>query len=164
MKDNIFGKRLKDIRCGRNITQLDLAKELSVSKTTICQWETGKQEPSLDMLVRISKFFNVSIDYLVDEYFDITVYFDYEITVKNTYSYYNEDGDIKTAVETFTKVIDGGRLADLIANYLSDREFSTISFISSSRLLIELFYPMCGTGSDIDITIKQIKKENDYGN
>lgn len=46
------------------MTQKDFAKELNVSGNTIHCWETDKQEPSMYMLIVISNFFDVSLDYL----------------------------------------------------------------------------------------------------
>ncbi len=60
-----FGQRLKELRNEKSLTQLQLAEIFKVSKTTICQWETNKQEPDLDKLTTIAKFFDVSTDYLL---------------------------------------------------------------------------------------------------
>ena len=60
-----FGKNLKELRKEKKLTQEKLSKIIGVSKTTICQWETEKQEPSLKDLVFLSNFFNVSTDYLL---------------------------------------------------------------------------------------------------
>lgn len=56
---------LKTIRQEKKITQKEIANTLNKSITTICDWERGRTEPSIDDLSKISKFFNVSIDYLV---------------------------------------------------------------------------------------------------
>lgn len=61
----IFGKKLKELRTEKKLTQQELSKILNVSKTTICQWETSKQEPSLTDVVKISNYFEVSTDYLL---------------------------------------------------------------------------------------------------
>ncbi|MDE7306872.1 MAG: helix-turn-helix domain-containing protein [Clostridia bacterium] len=63
--NKFFGQKLKELRNEKNLTQLQLAKVFKVSKTTICQWETSKQEPDFDNLVAISKYFDVSTDYLL---------------------------------------------------------------------------------------------------
>ena len=60
-----FGERLKELRVDNNERQADLADFLSVSKTTVCQWETNKQEPDFDTLVKIADHYAVSIDYLL---------------------------------------------------------------------------------------------------
>lgn len=46
------------------MTQKDFSKELNVSGNTIHCRETDKQEPSMYMLIVISNFFDVSLDYL----------------------------------------------------------------------------------------------------
>ena len=61
----IFGANLKELRIDAGLKQSDLAATFNVSKTTICQWETCKQEPSLEDVVKIAKFFNVSTDFLL---------------------------------------------------------------------------------------------------
>ena len=60
----IFGERLRELRCLKGVTQKDFAKELNVSGNTIHCRETDKQEPSMYMLIVISNFFDVSLDYL----------------------------------------------------------------------------------------------------
>lgn len=60
-----FGERLKEVRSERGISQLTLAKEFCVDRSTISAWEIGKQEPNYDVLVKLSKFFDVSTDYLL---------------------------------------------------------------------------------------------------
>lgn len=63
--NKIFGKKLKELRISAQLTQAQLADTFHVSKTTICQWETSKQEPGLEDLAAIANFFNVSADYLL---------------------------------------------------------------------------------------------------
>lgn len=62
----MIGKRIKDLRTKKGMLQQDLAKELNVSKSTIAMWETSKRMPDTEMLRRIARFFNVSIDFLLD--------------------------------------------------------------------------------------------------
>ncbi len=63
--NEFFGKRLKELRNEKELTQKQLAEILKTSKTTICQWETSKQEPDLNTLVRIADYFNICTDYLL---------------------------------------------------------------------------------------------------
>lgn len=65
MIEEIFGKRLKDLRNERGLTQDGLAKELNVDKSTIAKYETDKIEPSISMLKVIVKYFDVSADYML---------------------------------------------------------------------------------------------------
>lgn len=61
----IFGDKLRELRRDRHLTQKQLASILHVSKTSICQWETHKQECSFEDLVNIATYFDVSSDYLL---------------------------------------------------------------------------------------------------
>ncbi len=59
-----FGEKLRYLRQEKNIGQIQLAKDIDVGKSTISLWEQDKCEPTLSKLIAISKYFNVSIDYL----------------------------------------------------------------------------------------------------
>lgn len=61
----MFAKRLRDLREKNNLQQKELAKELDVLEATISMWETGKRIPYSDMLIKISNYFGVSVDYLL---------------------------------------------------------------------------------------------------
>lgn len=56
---------LKEIRLKKKYSQLKVALDLSISREALSYYENGKRSPDLDMLVRFSKYFNVSIDYLI---------------------------------------------------------------------------------------------------
>lgn len=56
---------LKQIRKENNLNQLKVALDLAISREAISHYENGKRNPSLEMLVTFSKYFNVSIDYLI---------------------------------------------------------------------------------------------------
>ena len=62
--NNSFGEILKNIRTEKGIGQVELATSLNVSKGTISLWENNLREPKLSNLIALSKYFNVSIDYL----------------------------------------------------------------------------------------------------
>lgn len=57
--------RVRDLRKARNITQVQLARTLCVSKQSVSNWENDNILPSIEMLVRIAKYFSVSTDYLL---------------------------------------------------------------------------------------------------
>lgn len=63
--ENLFAKNLKLLRQEKNLGQVELAKQLKVSKGIISLWENGLREPNMSSLIALSKFFRVSIDYLV---------------------------------------------------------------------------------------------------
>ncbi len=59
-------KGLKMIRKSRNLNQQKVAMDLNISREALSHYENGKREPSLDMLRRLSEYFDVSIDYLIN--------------------------------------------------------------------------------------------------
>ncbi len=63
----MFGENIKKMRATHNLSQVQLAAELSVSKQTISNWENNNILPSIDMLIKISHFFSVSTDYLLEQ-------------------------------------------------------------------------------------------------
>jgi transcriptional regulator with XRE-family HTH domain len=60
------GSFLKELRKEKNLTQENLAEQLSVSNRTISRWETGNNMPDISMLVEISDFYDVSIPEIID--------------------------------------------------------------------------------------------------
>ena len=58
-------KGLKEIRKQRNLNQQKVALDLNISREALSHYECGTRNPSLDMLIKFSKYFNVSIDYLI---------------------------------------------------------------------------------------------------
>ncbi len=59
-------KGLKLVRKERNLNQLKVALDLNISREALSHYENGKREPSLSMLNKMSQYFNVSIDYLIN--------------------------------------------------------------------------------------------------
>lgn len=67
MKNNTFGINLKTLRLLKNLSQRQLDDDLNVCNQTISFWENGSREPDLDTLIKIGKYFEVSIDSLLLE-------------------------------------------------------------------------------------------------
>ncbi|MCL6479743.1 MAG: helix-turn-helix transcriptional regulator [Peptococcaceae bacterium] len=62
----VFADRIKELRKENNIPMSKLAEALGLkSKAAISQFENGINLPSLDTLVALADFFDVSLDYLV---------------------------------------------------------------------------------------------------
>lgn len=62
-----FGSNLSYLRNQRELTQSELADALGISQSSIANYETGRREPSMDQLYRISRFFEVDIDMLITQ-------------------------------------------------------------------------------------------------
>lgn len=63
--EDYFKNRLQTLRKEKNMTQNKLAKELNYSRSTVAQYETGVRVSSINFLIEVSDFFNVSLDYLL---------------------------------------------------------------------------------------------------
>ena len=57
---------LKMIRAQKKLNQQKVAMDLNISREALSHYENGKREPSLDMLKKMSDYFNVSIDFLIN--------------------------------------------------------------------------------------------------
>lgn len=63
--NEIFIKRLKELRRDYDKSQAKIAVILDVGQTTVAAWEVGRSEPDTKMLIRLAEYFNVSVDYLI---------------------------------------------------------------------------------------------------
>ncbi len=61
----IFRERLKELRKNNNLSQKQLADILKTNNSSICDWECGRTEPSIETVSLMADFFECSIDYLV---------------------------------------------------------------------------------------------------
>lgn len=61
----MLGDRIRELRRSHSLSQVELAEQLHVSKQTISNWENNNIPPSIDTLIRIATFFDVSTDYLL---------------------------------------------------------------------------------------------------
>ena len=59
--------RLKELREDRDLTQTQLAKILGMSQTGYSKYETGENDIPTDILIKLSRFYGVSVDYLLGE-------------------------------------------------------------------------------------------------
>lgn len=60
----MFSERLKILRYEKGLTQEEIANEINTSRQTYANWEVGRAEPSIDMLLNLANYFEVSIDYI----------------------------------------------------------------------------------------------------
>ena len=67
-----FGKRMKEVREDRGISQIKLAELLNVWQSAVSKWELGFREPSIVMIKKISEILECDARYLLGiiDYFD----------------------------------------------------------------------------------------------
>ena len=60
-------RRLRELRDERDLTQTEIAKMLGMSQTGYSKYETGENDIPTDVLIKLSKLYNTSIDYLLGQ-------------------------------------------------------------------------------------------------
>lgn len=65
MKENSGLLGLKIIRKEKKLNQLKVALDLNISREALSHYENGKRSPDIQMLKKLSEYFNVSIDFLI---------------------------------------------------------------------------------------------------
>lgn len=61
----IIGKRIYELRTEKGLSQVKLGEMLSVSQDTISLWEKSKSYPPVEIVILLSKIFEVSCDYIL---------------------------------------------------------------------------------------------------
>lgn len=63
--NDVFGKRLRNLRKDHGETQIEVARLLNVQRTTIGEYERGNIRPPMDKLKVLADHYGVSVDYLI---------------------------------------------------------------------------------------------------
>ena len=58
-------ERMKDLREDHDLTQSDIAELLGTTRQQISKWEIGAQMMGVDKYIKLAKYYNVSVDYLL---------------------------------------------------------------------------------------------------
>ncbi|MFI3329328.1 MAG: helix-turn-helix transcriptional regulator [bacterium] len=62
-----IGKIIYELRKENNLTQAQLGNDLNVTYQAVSKWENGTSSPDFETIVKISKLFNVSLDYFTND-------------------------------------------------------------------------------------------------
>lgn len=69
-------EKLRLLRDAKHLTQQQVADRVGVSKATISAYETASKAPSIEVMIKLARFFGVSVDYLVSvdapKYLDVS--------------------------------------------------------------------------------------------
>ena len=63
--EDTFASRLKQLRVNNSLTLEQLGLKIESTKATLANFENCNKKPSLDMLIKLADYFDVSLDYLV---------------------------------------------------------------------------------------------------
>lgn len=117
---NVIGERILRIRKAKGITQSELANKLGCKRQSFTNYEIGRRTPNIDMIVKLSKYFNVSADYLLG----IT---DIEKPPKNITEY--QTATLKEIIETYGQVSQENiaieEMSELIKAIIKHRRYHT---------------------------------------
>ena len=58
--------RIKDLREDADLTQQAVADYLNIKQNTYCQYENKQRQIPIELLIRLSEYYNVSVDYILD--------------------------------------------------------------------------------------------------
>lgn len=119
------GEKLALFRKGKGMTQEALAETLSVSRQSVSRWEMDAAFPETDKLIKLSKLFDCSIDFLLNESMQESGQNNMELSVKNCYQFICECGYFFLA----TSVDDKPRLRPFGMIYSND----TFLFIATDK-------------------------------
>ena len=61
-----IGERLRTLRKEAGLSQKQVAETLKMSKPIVSQYESNQRTPSLGKLIRFSRFYNASLDYICE--------------------------------------------------------------------------------------------------
>lgn len=115
-----FPERLKTIRRKKGISQQKLGKVLNFGATAISSYENGRNEPSQNVLIKLSHYFDVSIDYLLgtrDTIYPVSDFTEQEIALIHLFRDLTEMGR-----EFVFKILDG--LTNKRKNFDIPKKFS----------------------------------------
>lgn len=115
--EQVFGKRLKELRKEHGCTIEQFADMVGISKSTLGYYENDKRMPDIEILARIANVLNVSADYLIGR--------------TNTTA---QKGKMKTVCE-FTGLSDSA--AEFLAQLVKDKDYEKLSVIN------HLFQELC---------------------
>ncbi len=62
----MLGEQIRKLRRARGISQVQLAEKLWVSKQAVSNWENNNIMPSVEILIKLAKFFGCSTDFLLE--------------------------------------------------------------------------------------------------
>ena len=61
----IFGDRIRALRESMNFSQVKFAETFGIGQSSVVRYEKGEASPSLELLVRIADYYDVSLDYVL---------------------------------------------------------------------------------------------------
>lgn len=107
-----IAQRLKELRESAHLTQQELAKKISISRSTLAGYESENKQPSYQVLAQIATFFKVPTDYILG----VGIFEDWDLLLQNKES-------IIKQISIMTS-----RISSDILNDLDDLTFARLTY------------------------------------
>lgn len=110
-RSETIGYILKFLRKEQKLTQKEVADNIGIAQQTYAGYESGKHEPSIEIAIRISNFYGLSLDYITGRFAEITQEnyeeeFYLDLILKHSLSYYaRAEENNKEQIELIKKSI-----------------------------------------------------------
>ena len=123
----MIGNRLKTLREEHTLLQKELAKKLGLTQQTISLYESNKREPDIKTLKKIANFFEVSVDYLIENESLLEDNKELSPELKYLYVKITKSKDLQLLFQE-TKDLNpiALKLVTKIAKIFNDKEFTTM--------------------------------------
>lgn len=59
------GEKIRYLRLKNNLTSKELSKALNISESSISLYENGKRKPTIELIIKVADYFNVTTDFLL---------------------------------------------------------------------------------------------------
>lgn len=118
----MIGKRVKELRMKKGLSQQELGNNIGVTKVSICGYENGTRLPNLEKLVKLAEVLETTTDYLLGREVSITN----EETGKYVGSISYEDicfiSELRHFPDSYNKILkDVKRTANIISKKINER-------------------------------------------
>lgn len=123
--------RIRKLRKERGLSVTRIAEAIGVSYQSLQRYEAGKREPSIQVLIALANFFDVSVDYLVGR--------ESKNKVIKSYQYYVLDDDY-----TLRSLGDLSPISEYSTPILDESEFEALKYsLESNDRLSDSLYDLC---------------------
>lgn len=105
-------ERLKELRTAKHVSQQDVADYLEITRQAYSNYETGKRAPDNEMLLKLSEYYDVTVDYILRGQEMPATQMDGELTIDDfVYALHNESRTLTP--ENKAKLLDMARMLTL---------------------------------------------------
>ena len=146
-----IGKKIKELRKSRGITQKQLAEQLSVSVQAVSKWENKIALPDITLVPALAKFFGVNTDYLLDCN-EESKGSKFEVKIIKPEKYEDVNKIIGLLLNSITVVVNCDNINEEISKQIRDKIADSIADVGINRIgssTFVCFPPSCDPPSAI---------------